>query len=353
MGDTPRAACSLDSPASGRGESGRPRASDVALTRGSVGPPLLLGDSAAFTTLKSRLPAIAAAQRTTLIGGPTGSGKDLVARSLHWQAPRSDRTYVVVHCAALPDALAEAELFGYSRGAFTGAVEARPGLIRAAHGGTLFLDEIDSLSPAVQAKLLRFLETGEFRAVGSDRTEQSDAWVLAATNQNLGERVKNGSFRADLMYRLAVVTVEVPALRDRGQDILTLADHFLAGLPRGSLSFSAAARRKLLEYAWPGNVRELKNRVETAGLFSRETQIETSDIELPGGCPMPTQDAAPDLERALSSLVNSGDISLSQVMARCERVLIRAALDAEGDNRTRAAARLGIHVRTMFKKLTP
>src|SRR5215468_5350171 len=164
-----------------------------------------VGQSTAFQHLRSRIPQVARVARTTLICGPTGSGKDLIARMLHDHSERRGRPFVIVHCAALPDTLVEAEMFGHARGAFTGATQARPGLIRTASHGTLFLDEVDSLPLSAQAKLLRFLETGEYRAVGADRVEHSDAWVIAATNQDLNDCVRAGSFRADLMFRLAVV----------------------------------------------------------------------------------------------------------------------------------------------------
>ena len=240
---------------------------EMSIARGEqIEQPLLIGQSPTFLALKDRLPVIAQAQRTTLIGGPTGSGKDVVARSLHRQSARSERPYVAVHCAALPDNLVEAEMFGHSRGAFTGATQSRPGLIRSALDGTLFLDEVDSLPASAQAKLLRLLETGEYRAVGADRVERSDAWVIAATNRDLADCVRQGSFRADLMYRLAVVKLDVPSLRERSTDILRLADHFLDQVSGATKYFDDGARRALLSYAWPGNVRELKHRVEAAAL---------------------------------------------------------------------------------------
>ncbi|HET7504629.1 MAG TPA: sigma 54-interacting transcriptional regulator, partial [Kofleriaceae bacterium] len=217
----------------------------------------LVGSSVRFTQLKSRLPAVARAQRTTLISGPTGSGKEVVARSLHARSPRSAKPFVTVHCAALPDTLVEAEMFGHSRGAFTGATHWRQGLIRSAANGTLFLDEIDSLPSGAQAKLLRFLETGEYRAVGSDQTERSDAWVLAATNQDLGAQVSRGMFRADLMYRLAVVSLQVPPLAERADDVVALAEHFLGQATGGTKQLDDGARAALRSYEWPGNVREL------------------------------------------------------------------------------------------------
>ena len=332
-----------------------------------------IGDSHPVALLKSRLPAVARAQRTTLISGPTGSGKDVVARALHAQSPRRTRPFVTVHCAALPDTLVEAEMFGHSRGAFTGATHLRQGLIRSAASGTIFLDEVDSLPAGAQAKLLRFLESGEYRAVGSDHTERSDAWVLAATNQDLGERVSLGMFRADLMYRLAVVSLQVPPLAERDDDVLTLAEHFLVHAAGGAKCFDDGARAALMAYAWPGNVRELKHRVETAALFDENDRIGRQAL----GLPVPGQaakrdaadprergvlerrsrdDAADQRERAalehdLWSLIVDEGMTLAQAMGRCEQLMIRAALRAEGDNRTRAAGRLGIHVRTIFKKL--
>jgi DNA-binding NtrC family response regulator len=323
-----------------------------------------VGCSHPVALLKSRLPAVARAQRTTLISGPTGSGKDVLAHSLHAQSPRRSRPFVTVHCAALPDALVEAEMFGHSRGAFTGATHLRQGLIRSAASGTIFLDEVDSLPAGAQAKLLRFLESGEYRAVGSDHTERSDAWVLAATNQDLGERVSLGMFRADLMYRLAVVSLQVPALAERADDVLTLAEHFLVHASGGAKRFDDGARAALLAYAWPGNVRELKHRVETAALFDENDAIGRQALGLPAPAfrQVPARHELPaadgslatvrgGLENDLWSLIVDEGMTLSQAMGRCEQLMIRAALRAEGDNRTRAAGRLGIHVRTIFKKL--
>ena len=317
---------------------------------------LLVGRSAQIKQLKARLPAVARAQRTTLISGPTGAGKDVVARTLHAQSPRRERPFVTVHCAALPDTLVEAEMFGHSRGAFTGATQARAGLIRSAAGGTIFLDEIDSLPAGAQAKLLRFLETGEYRAVGCDKVEHSDAGVIAATNQNLAERVERGAFRPDLMYRLAVVNLPVPPLAARVDDVLALAEHFLAAA--GGKQLDDAARAAMLAHDWPGNVRELKHLVETAALLDDAETIGPEALGFADSAARPeaafadAMQARPaSLEDDLWSLIAERGLTLSQAMGHVENLMIRAALRAECDNRTRAASRLGIHVRTIFKKL--
>jgi DNA-binding NtrC family response regulator len=323
--------------------------------------PALVGESLTFKQLRSSLETVARAQRTTLVLGPTGSGKDVVARTLHECSPRRSQPFVAVQCAALPENLVEAELFGHSRGAFTGAMHARPGLIRSAAQGTLFLDEVDSLTLGAQAKLLRFLETGEYRSVGSDRVEHSSSWVIAATNRELRLHVKQGRFREDLLYRLEVVQVRVPALRDRSDDILELAEHFLRALGCTEMKFSDLARRTMRDYEWPGNVRELKHRVESAALLAEGTVIDVDQLGLtthivvadasPEGASPTSPMELPQLQRSLWGLVEDNRLSLTEAVELCEGLLIQAALRAESGNRTRAAARLGIHVRTLYKKL--
>jgi DNA-binding NtrC family response regulator len=325
----------------------------------------LVGASKNMLTVHGRIQTVAKVQRTTLILGPTGAGKDVVARSLHDCSTRRAQPFVAVHCAALPEQLVEAELFGHCRGAFTGALQARSGLIRSAAHGTLFLDEVDSLSLAAQAKLLRFLETGEYRAVGSDDVERSSAWVVAATNQNLHQRVRAGTFREDLLYRLEVVKIEVPPLHERRGDVLLLARHFLVQLGCGDKQFSPGAQAALEAHSWPGNVRELKHRVEAAALLNDGAVIaaETLGLVANGGTggsastPLegselaPSSGEPPGLERELWRLVQERGLTLIEATAACERLLVEAALRAENNNRTRAAGRLGINVRTIYKKL--
>ena len=209
---------------------------------------------------------------TVYLMGETGTGKELVARAIHQLGPRSHNPFVVINCAAIPETLLEAELFGHVRGAFTGAVQSRLGHIQAAHGGTLLLDEVGELPLGMQAKLLRFLQQGEVQRLGSSDIFRVDVRVIAATNANLSRRVEEGRFREDLYYRLAVFPIQLAPLQARGKDILRLAEHFLhtfcaeAGVPVKRISQAAA---ELLEhYAWPGNVRELKHRVERAFILS-------------------------------------------------------------------------------------
>ena len=309
----------------------------------------MIGNSPAMSTLRERLPPIARARRTTLITGPSGSGKEVVAAALHAQASGDRKPFVPIHCGALPEQLAEAELFGHTRGAFTGATLARPGLVRAADCGTLFLDEVDSLPLAVQAKFLRFLETGEYRPVGADRSEIARVWVIAATNCDLSEHVRRGSFREDLLFRLDFMQVEVPPLRLRGADIELLARHFLSSVSSKALDFSEAALAALYAHPWPGNVRELKHRVERAALLAKSPLIDAPELQLASRpSTAPTRGR---LEDDLWSLIDERGLTLGEVIEYCERLLIDAALKSERDNRTRAAERLGIHVRTIFKKL--
>jgi two-component system, NtrC family, response regulator GlrR len=242
----------------------------------------LLGESPLFLEEIGKLPLVARCDVTVMIQGETGTGKELVARAVHYLSPRYDRPFVPIDCGAIPPELAESELFGHERGAFTGAVTKNPGLISAADQGTLFLDEVDALSLSVQAKLLRFLQQMEYRPLGSNKIKRADVRVISATNGDLQERVSKGEFREDLFYRLHVVQLRLPALRQRREDVVLLAKHFAAKYSvrfrRPAFDFTHDALQKLLMHHWPGNIRELENIVEAAVALCRNQLIGESDL---------------------------------------------------------------------------
>ncbi|HBL16608.1 MAG: hypothetical protein A2X36_16005 [Elusimicrobia bacterium GWA2_69_24] len=300
----------------------------------------LIGKSSRMEELRGLVRKIAPAESPILISGETGVGKELVARMFHAESRRRDGPFIALNCSAFQETLLESELFGYERGAFTGAVGRKPGLIELADGGTLFLDEIGTMSPGVQMKLLRFLDSGEYRRLGGTQSLRSKARVLSATNQDLGAAIQDGRFREDLFYRINVVRVEVPALRERKEDIQVLAEHFLAEFRarggRGPVRLSRAARDVLAAYDWPGNVRELKNAVERAYLFGEGKEVQPDDFRL---LPRPAQPSqAPQL---------SPDSSLAAV----EKEHILRVLNQAQGSRTRAAAILGIDAKTLYNKL--
>jgi DNA-binding NtrC family response regulator len=249
------------------------------LTIGVEPLPEMIGASPSIQELARLVRLVAPRSATVLIEGETGTGKELVAKAVHTLSPRASRSFTVLNCAAIPESLLEAELFGHTRGAFTGAVQSRTGRIEAAHGGTLFLDEIGEMPLGLQAKMLRFLESGELQRVGENEVVRVDVRVVAATHQHLEERSAAGTFRFDLYHRLAVFPVEVPALRDRMEDLPLLAEHFLAKMgremPRKALR--ADALKKLAGYNWPGNVRELKHVLERGAILAGELPEITVD----------------------------------------------------------------------------
>lgn len=243
----------------------------------------LVGQSVSMQELARMIRLVAPRRATVLIEGETGTGKEVVAHALHRLSPRSAKPFIVLNCAAIPEALLEAELFGHTRGAFTGAVQSRTGRIEAAHGGTLFLDEIGEMPLALQAKMLRFLESGELQRVGDNEMVKVDVRVVAATHQQLERRAMEGTFRLDLYHRLAVFPIEIPALRDRTEDLPLLCEHFLALMgktsPRKTLSH--AALEKLCAHDWPGNVRELAHVLERASILADEApQIGADEIRV-------------------------------------------------------------------------
>ncbi len=247
----------------------------------------ILGESAPIRSLKARAARVAAVDAPLLILGETGTGKELIAHACHRASPRRDKPFLALNCAAVPESLAESELFGYAPGSFTGAQRGgKPGLLELAHGGTVFLDEIGEMSPYLQAKLLRFLNDGRFRRVGGDREQTVDVRVVSATHRDLDAMVAGHSFREDLFYRLNVLSLEVPALRERGDDILLLARHFIARAcaqaRRPPCRLTVAASAALLANPWPGNVRQLENVIFRAVTMSDGAFLDTADLELAG-----------------------------------------------------------------------
>jgi two-component system response regulator AtoC len=280
---------------------------------------------------------------TVLLQGESGSGKEVIARAIHSQSPRRDEAFVAINCAAIPEALLESELFGHAKGAFTGADRSRRGLFSEADGGTLFLDEIGELPIALQAKLLRVLQEEEVRAVGESKPRRVDVRVLAATARDLETEVAAGRFREDLFYRLDVVRVKVPPLRERREDIPLLVDHFLRRAPetlgKGMRAIDDDALERLVDYAWPGNVRELENVLERAVILCRGDRLSLADLP-------PNLTAAPAERRS-----SSRDLSLRRARRAVEARLISEALEATGGNRTHAARLLGISHRALLYKL--
>ncbi len=300
----------------------------------------LVGSSAAMREVQKSVGLLADSDTTVLLLGETGTGKELVARAIHTHGRRSKRPFVPVNCAAIPSELLESLLFGHVRGAFTGAVADRLGSFREAQGGTLFLDEIGDMDIAMQAKLLRVLQERVVTPVGG-RAVAIDVRVLAATHRDLASAVREGRFREDLFYRLGVVPVTLPPLRERLADIVPLAEHFLAsataGGPLKRLGADAAAR--LLAHPWPGNVRELSNAIERAATLGRRPVLGASDLDFLSST---NEDAAP-----ADWLAGT----LPEAVERLEREMIRRALAATQGNRARAADLLGIHRQLLYRKL--
>ena len=307
-------------------------------------PNLVIHRSAAMASLIKQAEAAARLDTTILITGESGTGKDVLARHAHAHGARRTEPLITVNCGALPETLFESEFFGHERGSFTGATGLKRGIIESADDGTLFLDEIGDLPLTVQVKFLHLLEHGTFRRIGANREQEVDVRIIAATNRNLLQDVEKGRFRADLFYRLNVISLHVPPLRERPEDIPLLAEHFLGlyrqRFRRAGVGFSPAARAALEIYGWPGNIRELRNLVERAVALTTSEVIEPADLYLQPATPKP---ATPDnIATETEKLVTLQTI---------ERRHIESVLDAVGQNRDRAATILGITTRTLYRKL--
>jgi two-component system response regulator HydG len=302
----------------------------------------VVGASPAFRRMMTLVEQVAGSSATVLVQGESGTGKELVARAIHERSGRRQRPFIAVNCAALPETLLESELFGYEKGAFTGAAGRKEGRFELADGGTLFLDEVADLSPVTQPKILRVLQEGEFERLGGTRTIKVDVRIVTATNQDLAQMVRDKRFREDLYYRLNVITINVPPLRERREDIRMLAEHFLrlygAKNNRVLEGFTADALGQLEGYSWPGNVRELENVVERGVVLARGGLIDADDLpeEIAGAPPLP--------EGVLS-------VRIGTPLAEIEQRLLEATLRATKGNKTLTAKLLGIDPRTVYRKL--
>ena len=306
----------------------------------------ILGRSQPMQAVFQLLETVASANSTILITGETGTGKEVVARAIHHNSPRRTHRFVGLNCSAIPETLLEAELFGHVRGAFTGAVGARQGRFEQAHKGTLFLDEVGTMSAGLQSKLLRALQEREFERLGDNQTIKVDVRVIAATNSDLSRMVAASSFREDLYYRLNVIAVRLPPLRERRDDIPLLVKHFLEKFARNEpVVVSQSAMRALMTYSWPGNVRQLENAIERAvALGAGRQEIDLSDLP-------PEIQEVPELVTAPPVEFPEKGVDLPRYLAEIERDLIQRSLQRTRGNRNKAAELLGIKRTTLVEKL--
>jgi DNA-binding NtrC family response regulator len=304
-----------------------------------------VGESSAFRRVLAAIPGIAPSDATILIMGETGTGKEMAARTIHYGSRRRDHPFVPVNCGALPDHLFENEMFGHARGAFTDASSVQKGLVAEAESGSLFLDEVDSLSASAQVKLLRLLQGGEYRPLGSSRVQVGNVRIITATNADLRQKVQAGLFREDLYYRLNILRLSLPPLRERLDDIPLLADHFLdrygTRYGRERMHLSDCALRRLLAYGWPGNVRELESTMQRAVLVAGGPVLHADDLDLPGA-------AVPEGDRGAAA--GSFQDAKARAIEQFERAYLVELLAAHGGNVSRAARRAGKE-RSAFQRL--
>jgi two-component system, NtrC family, response regulator len=298
----------------------------------------LIGFSPGMREVQKKIGVAASGDVTVLITGETGAGKEVVARAIHRHSDREKRPFVAVNCAAIPSTLLESELFGHVKGAFTGAFQPRPGKFREADGGTLFLDEIGDMNLEMQAKILRVLQDKIVTPVGGQSTQQVNVRIVAATHHDLTKNVEEGKFRRDLFFRLNVLNIRLPPLRERGSDILLLAEHFLR--QQGQKSLGAAAAKVLLEHLWPGNVRELENMLRSASLIARGPVIDAEDLGL--------HRIQGQFETQIEDLL---ELDFRSAVSRLEQLLLKRALEKAQGNRAEAARLLNIHRQLLYAKL--
>jgi DNA-binding NtrC family response regulator len=307
----------------------------------------IIGRSPAMQEIFATIERVAPTRATVLLAGESGVGKDLIARAIHFHSPRKDRPLVKINCTAIPENLMESELFGYEKGAFTGAQTSKPGKFEQADTGTVFLDEIGDVPAPIQVKLLRVLQEREFERLGSNVTRHIDVRVVAATNQDLRAALEQGTFREDLYYRLNVVPLNIPPLRERKQDIAFLANHFVRKLAPDSgsqvESITDAAMQKLLAYHWPGNVRELENVIERALVMATGTQLDANDIKL---------EAPPSPRRAQAGGADGHFLPEGMSLDQYEQELIKEALRRADGNKSQAARLLGLTRNALRYRLT-
>ncbi len=303
----------------------------------------LVGTSQAFRDILALAERVAPAETSVLIQGASGTGKELIANHIHRKSRRSGKPFVAINCASIPDTLIESELFGHEKGAFTDAASQKQGLVEFANRGTLFLDEVGDISAVIQPKLLRFIQTGEFRRIGGNTVLRSDVRIISATNKDLRKEVAENRFRDDLLYRLNVFTLQIPPLRERKDDIPPLVENFLSKRSRSRVRkrLSREAMEKLLAYDWPGNVRELENVLESAAVLSREDVIEPGDLLVPPAAP-----ARPARHEA-----SPGFIGLTMSLRETERLQISAVLKQVKWDKKAAAVILGISLKTLYTKI--
>ena len=304
--------------------------------------PGIIGESLAMRGLLSLIKKVSPTDSTVLILGESGTGKELVAASIHDNSEREDKPFIKLNCAAIPEDLLESELFGHEKGAFTGAVNFKPGKFDMANGGTIFLDEIGDMPPNLQSKILRILQEQEFYRIGGNRTIKVDVRIIASTNKNLEKMVREGTFREDLFYRLNVFTLHLPPLRERKEDIPLLVDYLLQNAPK-KVAISSMALQMLVAFSWPGNIRELKNTIESASVIAENGTIEPAHL--------PAKIAGTFDQNQKMSVKITANISLDERLREIEKNMIIDALKKTGGVQVRATELLGINQRSLWHRI--